>query len=100
MFSIRNGNWKLEFFAGSGGVSYPSDGSDDMTGLAPIQLYDLSKDIGEQNNLQDKYPVVVKELTDLLASYVVAGRSTPGAKQRNHPHLSDGIWPGLEWMNI
>ncbi|MCK5563632.1 MAG: arylsulfatase [Planctomycetes bacterium] len=82
-FSIRKGNWKLLLCPGSGGWSKPRPGKDSMKGLPPIQLYDLEKDIKETNNLQDKYPEKVKELTALLQSYVDAGRSTPGTKQKN-----------------
>jgi len=83
-FSIRKGKWKLELCPGSGGWSKPRPGKDSMEGLPPIQLYDLENDIKETNNVQDKYPEKVKELTDLLQSYVDAGRSTPGAKQQNY----------------
>ena len=33
---------------------------------APLQLYDLSKDIGEENNLADKHPEKVEQLEELL----------------------------------
>ena len=29
----------------------------------PFELYDLSKDIGEKNNLADSYPQIVKKMT-------------------------------------
>ena len=64
---------------GSGGWSYPRPNTDEVKGLPPIQLYDLSKDIGERENVQDQYPEVVEELKSLLSSYVKNGRSTPGA---------------------
>ena len=51
--------------------------------LPAVQLYDLEKDITETTNVQDKFPKKVKELTDLLQSYVDRGRSTPGKKQLN-----------------
>lgn len=34
----------------------------------PIELYDLSTDIGERNNIADKNPEVVKEMTGLMKS--------------------------------
>jgi hypothetical protein len=46
-------------------------------------LYDLSKDIGETQSLQDKHPEVVASLTTLLEKYVATGRSTPGEAQQN-----------------
>jgi len=94
-FSIRQGKWKLEMCPGSGGWSYPRPGRDDMSGLPPIQLYDLENDVGEKINVYDKYPEVVEKLTNLLTAYVKNGRSTPGAPQKN-----DGPewWPQLTWI--
>ena len=82
-FSIRQGCWKLELCPGSGGWSYPKPGRDDMTGLPSVQLYDLSEDIGEKRNVQDKHPDIVRRLTKLLERYVSEGRSTPGLPQKN-----------------
>ena len=94
-FSIRQGKWKLEMCPGSGGWSYPRPGRDDLSGLPPIQLYDLEKDVGERRNVFDQHPDVVRELTALLTEYVRRGRSTPGPAQKN-----DGPewWPQLNWM--
>ncbi len=82
-FSIRKGNWKLELCPGSGGWSYPTPNSPQAKTLPPVQLYNLKKDIDETTNVQHKHPEKVKELTDLLQSYVDRGRSTPGKKQAN-----------------
>lgn len=82
-FSIRQGKWKLEFCAGSGGWSYPKPGEAEKLGLPPIQLYDLESDVGEKQNVQDKHPEVVERLTRLMEKYVAEGRSTPGAPQKN-----------------
>ncbi len=81
-FSIRQGKWKLDLCPGSGGWSYPKPGQE-PEGSPPVQLYDLSVDVGETNNVQHKYPEVVKRLTDLLQKYVDQGRSTPGRVQEN-----------------
>jgi arylsulfatase A-like enzyme len=82
-FAIRQGKWKLEFCPGSGGWSAPRPGRDDTSKLPPIQLYDLSADIGEERNVQADHEDVVKRLTALLEKYVADGRSTPGAPQKN-----------------
>ena len=82
-FSIRKGKWKLELCPGSGGWSFPRPDSKKAKELPPVQLYDIKKDIGETKNVQHKYPEKVKELTELLQSYVDRGRSTPGKKQTN-----------------
>ena len=83
-FSIRQGQWKLELCPGSGGWSEPRPGNKKNEGLPAVQLYDLSEDIGETTNVQDKHPAVVKRLTALLQDYIDRGRSTPGAAQENN----------------
>jgi hypothetical protein len=60
-----------------------------------MQLYDLSKDAGETENLYEQYPDVVKEMSDLMEKYIRDGRSTEGPLQKNVP--SDQ-WPGLSWL--
>lgn len=82
-FAIRKAHWKLEICADSGGWSAPRPGSPAARGLPPLQLYDLSRDIGETNNVQAAHPEVVAQLTKLLEKYVAEGRSTPGAPQTN-----------------
>ncbi len=83
VFSIRQGTWKLEFCAGSGGWSEPKDQEAEKVGLPPLQLYDLSADIGERKNVQDQHPEIVNQLTALLEKYIEGGRSTPGSHQKN-----------------
>ncbi|MEN8122494.1 MAG: arylsulfatase [Bacteroidota bacterium] len=82
-FSIRQGNWKLSFCSGSGGWSYPVPSKAKELNLYPVQLYDLDKDIAEENNVAQQHPEVVKELTALMQKYIDEGRSTPGKKQKN-----------------
>ncbi|MCD7769308.1 MAG: arylsulfatase, partial [Oscillospiraceae bacterium] len=94
-FSIRKGDWKLEMCNGSGGGTLPN-WAPEAVDLPPIQLYRLSDDIGERENLWQEYPEKVEELKALLVQYIVSGRSTPGAPQENFPCEN---WPGLEWMN-
>lgn len=96
-FSIRKDKWKLEMCPGSGGWSSPVKNSkvDETIGLPPIQLYELSADIGETTNMQDQHPKVVAELTALLSKYVKEGRSTPGQPQ---PNTGARHWPQLHWL--
>ena len=94
-FSIRQGRWKLEFCPGSGGWSFPSPWSEEAADLPPIQLYDLTADVGERTNVQADYPEVVASLTALMTQYVRNGRSTPGEPQAN---TGPAHWPQLNWM--
>ena len=82
-FAIRQGKWKLELCADSGGWSDPKPGSKEAKGLPDTQLYDLDAEIGETKNLQAQHPEVVARLTKLLEQIIANGRSTPGAKQAN-----------------
>lgn len=82
-FSIRQGNWKLELCADSGGWSAPIPASKEAPTLPAVQLYDLARDVGEQTNVQAEHPEVVACLTKLLKKYVAEGRSTSGAPQVN-----------------
>ncbi|WP_437206840.1 sulfatase family protein [Planctomicrobium sp. SH664] len=81
-FAIREGNWKLALCPGSGGWSAPRPEQNDQD-LPPVQLFDLSTDIGETINLQEAHPEIVARLTQLLEKYVADGRSTPGLPQEN-----------------
>jgi len=89
-FSIRQGKWKLELCPGSGGWSDPRPNSEEAKQLPPIQLYDLTADIGEKHNVYDSHPDVVKRLTALLRKYADEGRSTPGEPQPNDTPVD--IW--------
>ena len=54
--ALRKGNWKL--------VQYDVLNPEETT----TELYDLSKDIGEENNVAAKNPEVVEELMELMKS--------------------------------
>jgi len=89
-FAIRQGRWKLELCPGSGGWSVPRDPEAVRRKLPPVQLYDLTDDLGEQHNRQAEHPEVVAQLTRLLERYVAQGRSTPGTPQKNDVEVD--IW--------
>ena len=75
-FAIRQGPWKLELCAGSGGWSKGG-------GPESPQLYDVVADPGETKNLAAAKTDVVSDLTARLEKIVTEGRSTPGPKQAN-----------------
>jgi arylsulfatase A-like enzyme len=89
-FAIREGNWKLCLCPGSGGWSAPRPNQDDTSDLPLVQLFDLSRDPGEQQNVEHLHPEIVERLTKLLEKYVADGRSTPGAPQKNAGEID--IW--------
>lgn len=63
-FAIVKDNWK--FIPANNGISH-SKLVDIETGNAKVpQLYDLDEDLGEKNNLADKFPKKVKELAKLF----------------------------------
>jgi len=92
-FALRKGDWKVCFCPGSGGWSDPKPNSKAAKELPNVQLYNLSTDIGEKNNLQSEHPEIVKEFKEELMSVIDNGRSTKGVKQAN-----DGTdnWPQLD----
>jgi arylsulfatase A len=94
-FAIRKEEWKLILCPGSGGWSFPRT-PDELKGLPSMQLYNLEKDPGEEDNLIDNHPEKVLELKSLLTAYIQNGRSTPGAAQKND---GPATWKQLHWMN-
>ena len=75
--ALRSGSWKYIPAPGSGGWGKGGDPSQ------PVQLYDLSNDIGETKNVAATLPEKVTEMKVLLEKLITDGRSTPGAKQKN-----------------
>lgn len=63
--ALRKGNWKyIEFRKHSWGHKKGNK----------KELYDLTSDIGEKNNLIDQYPEIAKEMADLLKKIKDDGR--------------------------
>jgi len=81
-FAIREGSLKLELCADSGGWSDPRPGQA-PAGSPASQLYDLSSDIAEQNNLIASKLHDAARLQELLEKQIAEGRSTPGSAQKN-----------------
>ncbi|MGM0528712.1 MAG: sulfatase family protein [Bacteroidota bacterium] len=89
-FAIRQGKWKLNVCAGSGGWSHPTESEAADMGLPWLQLYDMENDPSEQENIAGDHPEIVKELKELLNRYIREGRSTPGPSMENTPAEN---WP-------
>jgi arylsulfatase A-like enzyme len=87
-FAIRQGKYKLLMCPGSGGWTKPKPTATlwketEDKGEPTVQLYDMSKDLGEQKNLAADMPEKVESIRALLKKQVEHGRTTPGAKQAN-----------------
>ncbi|PCH75384.1 MAG: arylsulfatase [Flavobacteriaceae bacterium] len=93
-FAIRKGDWKLILCADSGGWSFPRpENKKAIDSLPKYQLYNLTTDPGETENLWTSENQIAKKLQILLSKYIVEGRSTKGKPQKNDPITS-------EWKQI
>jgi arylsulfatase A-like enzyme len=84
-FAIRQGEWKLLELRGTGDGAPSKD-----TSLPPGQLYNIATDPGEENNVYDRHPDIVKRLSALLDRYRSEGRSTPGPRVEPTPEERAG----------
>ena len=64
--AVRSGKWKLHVKPPRRRVRRKKGQPAPKPQPTGVQLYDLAADIGEQNNLADKHPDVVKRLRDLF----------------------------------
>ncbi len=72
--ALRHGTWKF-MEAGKGGYGKAAAKKDN--GGNRVQLFDLSQDPAEQNNLAEKLPEKVQEFSDFLRQAREAGRTRP-----------------------
>lgn len=86
-FAVREGQWKLCLCSSSGGWGKPSDADAAKKGMSEVQLYDLSTDLAETQNLSAEHPDIVARLTKQLEAFIANGRSTPGVNQANHAEI-------------
>lgn len=87
-FAIRDGNYKLIMCPGSGGWTNPKPSANlwkklEREGQPTVQLYDMTRDLGEQKNLAAEMPDRVEQMKAMLKRQVDMGRTTPGPKQAN-----------------
>lgn len=81
-FAIRKGAYKLCFCPDSGGWSEPKPNRT-TDADAHLQLFDLSKDLKETNNIASDHPELVTEMAKLMEETIARGRSTPGPRLTN-----------------
>ncbi len=93
-FAIREAQWKLNLFRGSGGSLRPTF-IQPKEGEPSFELYNMKGDWRETTNVVTEHPEVVERLKAIATKIVKEGRSTKGATQSN-----DGaqLWPELTWI--
>lgn len=94
-FAIRDGKWKLICCPGSGGWSKPGTKAalKEIGDDGPfVQLYDMSRDLGERQNLAGTMTKKTQELRQLLNQQIAEGRSTPGTMQKNDMEVVVDKW--------
>ncbi|MCF7956599.1 MAG: arylsulfatase [Phycisphaerae bacterium] len=104
-FAIRQDNYKLIMCPGSGGWTSPKPNATlwqqlEKESKPTVQLYDMTKDLGEQKNLAADMPEKVKALKNLLKKQVEDGRTNPGPKQANDAKIETNKKPGGEGMKV
>lgn len=77
MFSIQEGDWKLELGLGSGGWSSKPEHVDPVPGGPKGQLYNLAEDPREEHNVYQEHLEIVDRLTKLLEKLQNQGYSRP-----------------------
>ena len=75
-FGVRMGHWKMITGLGSGGFTQPRD-LKPKEGEPTGQLFNLSEDLSETNNLWQKHPEIVEQLESILRKSKEAGKTQP-----------------------
>lgn len=94
-FAIRDGQWKLNLFRGSGGSLAPRLVKP-KPGEPPFELYDMKTDWRETTNVYDQHADIAERLVSQATEIVQRGRSTSGEPQPNDGHP---LWPELNWIS-
>ena len=82
-FGYRMGHWKLLLARGSGGWTSPKESEAKQQKLPTYQLYDMSTDPAESQNLGSEQLDIAHHLYTLLRKDIERGRSTSGPDSAN-----------------
>lgn len=113
---VRSGDWKLLLCPGSGcegkfgntpttqqawreafdAFGRKTKSQSELLRAPFVQLFDLSTDPGESNNVAADHPQVVQQLGAVLQADIDRGRSTPGEKQANDKE-DIKLFPAVPW---
>ena len=91
-FAYRNGGWKLVYRLGEKNLN-ASRGKPTVA-----ELYDLSNDIGEANNLVSTHPAKVEELTAELDQTIRSGSSREDATGDNDCEVRFDVTQTFRWV--
>lgn len=100
-FSIRDGDWKLDFVTGADGMDATfavAQGLEPAPSYVPAQLFNLAEDPAERENVIADHPDRVRAMAERMAEQIRAGRSTPGPVMSNDP-APGGHWPQISWID-
>jgi len=90
--SLREGDWKMIFCAGSGGPAGQA-GSKVKAGQPEYQLYNMKNDPAEEHNLYEANHEMAQRMAAKMVKYIEEGRSTPGKPQSDD---TEGRWKQLD----
>ena len=76
-YGYRAGNWKLVRHDSKQAYNRRVEERLRNVPVPPFQLFDLSKDIGETNDLAAAHPDVLERMKGELAGIIASGRSRP-----------------------
>ncbi len=82
-FGYRMDHWKLLLSRGSGGWTAPKENDAREQDLPAFQLYDMTTDPAESQNLGGEQRDIAQQLYTLLRSDIERGRSTVGPESLN-----------------
>ncbi len=91
-FAYRNKNWKLVYRMSNKNLQQ-SRGKPTIA-----ELYDLSADIDESNDIADANAEVVKALTQELAKQISTGRTRPGIQSANDCEVRFDVTQSYRWV--
>ena len=93
-FAYRNDSWKLVYKLGGKNLER-SRGKPTVA-----ELYDLSRDVSEQNDLAETQPAVVKQLSDELSAVITNGASRPGQSGANDCEIRFRTTQKHRWADV
>jgi arylsulfatase A len=95
-YAIRQGNWKLLLCQGGGGLGWKAE----VDAAQPAgQLFNLTEDLGENQNLYDAHPEIVQRLTTLFKAIGRNNRSRPLFQTMSYHNTPEKPLPEMRWID-